>query len=56
MGFGERVYVIVACDVLVRNAGVVGNTVFGFRRTLCLCLILYLRVVLLFVVWRVYWY
>ena len=56
MGFGERVYVIVACDVLVRNAGVVGNTVFRFWRILCRCLVLYLCVVLLFVVWRVYWY
>ena len=34
MGFGERVCVIVACDVLVRNAGVVGDTVFGFPRAL----------------------
>ena len=34
MGFGERVCVIVACDVLVRSAGVVGDTIFGFPRAL----------------------
>ena len=34
MGFGVCLCVIVACDVLVRNAGVVGDTVFGFQRAL----------------------
>ena len=34
MGFGDRVCVILACDVLVRNAGVGGDTVFGFQRAL----------------------
>ena len=57
MGFGERVCVIVACDVLVRIVVVVGDTIFRFPRSLdVIVLVLYLCVVLLFVVWRVYWY
>ena len=32
MGFGERVCVIVACDVLVRIVVIVGDTIFRFPR------------------------